>query len=340
MSTPTYLTPKTLLAVLPLLAAVAGCETIVDLPEPPHTPRIALQYTLSNTPPPPPITSGSYYYDALSNRKLFVSTSQRIFDTKRLQGRDDATVEIRDARGTVVEQFVPADVGQQYYGQGSYEQTLGLRGEPGQTYTLHASLPGFADVESTLTLPTLPVIESATFTPRTTGSGGSGDTRGRLVVNLTDEAATTDYYLAFARILDKQGNTGNWSPVRLDYENTDTDFSVGQFQLSDLASYQGYDIYPYPDTNVNGQRFSLNSNISFYRQSYCPDPRTCAEPGYLEVTISKITADSYNFYQSQRRYNDADGNPFAEPAPLASNLQTGYGLFGGATDATYRIRLF
>ena len=65
----------------------------------------------------------------------------------------------------------------------------------------------------------------------------------------------------------------------------------------------------------------------------------CPQPAFVEVTVSSITLDAYNFYLSRRRYYDSDGNPFAEPAPLTSNVRPGYGLFGGATDVTYRIRL-
>ena len=53
-----------------------------------------------------------------------------------------------------------------------------------------------------------------------------------------------------------------------------------------------------------------------------------------------MTADAYRFYLSSRNYGDTGDNPFAEPAPLASNIKPGYGLFGGASDATYRIKLF
>ena len=55
--------------------------------------------------------------------------------------------------------------------------------------------------------------------------------------------------------------------------------------------------------------------------------------------MSSITKDAHDFYLSRRRYSDSDGNPFVGPAPLASNVRPGYGLFGGAADATYRIAL-
>jgi hypothetical protein len=332
-----YLRATPLLA----LALLTGCETVVDLPEPPHTPRIALQYMLSNTLPTPP-NSPNTNYDLFLTRRLFVSSSQRIFDTRPLEGRDDASVELRDDQGRVVEQFVSSGQ-QQYYGSGFYDATRGLRGQPGQTYTLHAELPGFEPVESTLTLPTLAVIESATFVLRSSGghNGQTNQAAGHLSVVVADDPSTTDYYLAFARILDRQGNSGAWSQVQIDYANQNTNFDLDKFQLSNPGSYGGYDTYPYPDTNVNGQRFALNSDVVFYQQVYCgPNQPTCPEIGYMEVFVSKITKDTYNFYQSQRRYMDADGNPFAEPAPLPSNIKPGYGLFGGSTDATVRIKLF
>jgi hypothetical protein len=40
-----------------------------------------------------------------------------------------------------------------------------------------------------------------------------------------------------------------------------------------------------------------------------------------------------------QRYRSANDNPFAEPAPLRSNVQGGFGLFGGASDVVVRIKL-
>ena len=40
------------------------------------------------------------------------------------------------------------------------------------------------------------------------------------------------------------------------------------------------------------------------------------------------------------QYAQADRLPPTESAPLASNVRSGYGLFGGATNATYRNQIF
>ena len=325
---------KNIILVLLLAAtALAGCETAVNLPEPPHTPRVALMYTLTTAP------LDSSFQALFEERQLYISNSQRVFSTAELKGRADATVELRDAAGRVVERYRPIITGANpqygYPGQaGYYRPVLGFRPQVGQAYTLRATLPGLETAESTLTMPPPAAIESATYTPRTASNPGSNYFTGRLSVVLRDDPGTANYYLAFARVLDQQGQPGSWSPVDVDYDSQSNSASIGQFQLS--SPRQQYSLYPFADTDVNGQRITMASDVRFYSNCY---QGNCPPPAFVEVTVSSITLDAYNFYLSRRRYYDSDGNPFAEPAPLASNVRPGYGLFGGATDVTYRIRL-
>ena len=308
--------------------ALAGCETAVNLPEPPHTPRVALMYTLTTAP------LDSAFQELFSERQLYISNSQRVFSTAELQGRPDATVELRDASGRVVEHYQPTKGSRYGYYPGYYLPVQGFRPQPGQSYTLRASLPGLETAESTLTMPAAPVIESASYEPRTVPGPNSGEYKGRLNVALRDDPNATNYYLAFARLLDRQGQPSAYGSLFVNYDSQSSAVSIGQFQLSSPG--QGYSIYPFADTNVNGQRIALATDVRFY--NYCSQPG-CPQPGFIEVTVSSITKDAYDFYLSRRRYYDSDGNPFAEPAPLASNVRPGYGLFGGAADVTYRITL-
>jgi len=317
------------LTILLAALALAGCETTVNLPEPPHTPRVALLYTLTTAP------QDSSFRELYNQRQLYISNSQRVFDTREPTGRADATVELRDAAGAVVERYRHLLSGGQI--RGSYRPVLGFRPQVGQRYTLRASLPGLETAESTLTMPTPAVVESGTYVDRTASgpNPGSNVYRGRLNLVIQDNPAVANYYLAFARVLDQQGRPGGWSVLDVDYESQSSSVSIGQFQLS--SPQQQYSIYPFADTDVNGQRISLSTDVRFYSNCF---QGTCPPPGYIEVHVSSITPEAYNFYLSRRRYYDSDGNPFAEPAPLASNVRSGYGLFGGATDVTYRIRIF
>lgn len=316
-----------------LLAALAGCESTVNLPEPPHTPRVALSFTLTAAP------QDSVFEDLYRERQLYVSTSQRVFDRTSLVGRADASVELRNAVGAVVERYRPVQIGP--FGStgtpGYYRPVLNFQPQPGQAYTLRAAAPGLETTESTLTLPAPAAVESGSYTPRNVAGTGLQEFRGRLNLVVRDDPAAANYYLAFAQLLDAQGRPqrNRWSEVEVDYDSQSSSIDIGQFQLS--SPQQRYSLYPFADEGVNGQRIALATDVRF--RTNCGGGSNCSPPAYLEVVVSSITSDAYNFYLSRRRYYDSDGNPFAEPAPLASNVRPGYGLFGGATDVTYRIRL-
>ena len=319
-------------------AALAGCETTVDLPEPPHTPRVALQYLLTTAP------QDSSFRELFGSRQLYVSKSQRVFSGDYFLGRADASVELRDAADQVVERYRPVGTGRNpqpgYPGdRGFYRPVLGFRPQAGQRYTLRATLPGLETAESTLTMPQPAVVESGTYVARAVAGPNSGMYRGRLTVVLQDDPAAANYYLVFARLLDQQGQPGSWQPLDLDWDSQANDVPGDQPQLSTPQQGYGTDIYPFADTNANGQRITMASDVQFSSSCYPPGPR-CPGPGYIEVHVSSITREAYNFYLSRRRYYESTNNPFAEPAPVVSNVRSGYGLFGGATDATYRIRIF
>jgi Domain of unknown function (DUF4249) len=322
-----------LLAVL----ALGGCETAADLPEPPHTPRVSLFYVLT------PTLQDSSFSELFRQRQLYVSNSQRVFSTDRLNGRPDATVELRDAAGRVVERYRPIadNYGSRYGGDfGYYRPVLGFRPRPGQAYSLRATVPGLEPAESTLTLPAAPTIESASYQVRTASTSGGGYSTGRLTVTVRDDPNAANYYLAFARVLDAQGQPVGYGTVEPDRDSQANAASIDQFQLSSAQQQYrlgAYGIQPFADTNLNGPRLTLATDVRYSAGCYSQGP--CPQPAFIEVTVSSITADTYNFYLSNRRYYDSDGNPFAEPAPLAGNVRNGYGLLGGAADATYRIPL-
>ncbi|MCR5887205.1 DUF4249 domain-containing protein [Hymenobacter sp. J193] len=319
--------------VLPAL--LAGCEMAVDVPMPEHTPRLALNYVLSNQVP------DSLYWQTHPHRLLTVSVSQNIFTAKPVRQPANATVELLDANGQVVDRFRGR---YRYYNPVSqdsidayYVPQYGFAGYPGHRYTLRASMPGMETAESSLTLPAPATVSAGSFVRRAPGPGqGEHSVMGRLSVSVPDPAASADYYVATARVLDTNGRL--WGVLSNDYENDpedDSGISIERFQLS-----ESYNTQPevYADLNVNGRTISLTQNVRAWSSGgYVPGQPQYRQPAFVEVTISTLTREAYDFYQSAQRYQDSNGNPFAEPAPLASNVRNGYGLFGGATDVTYRI---
>ena len=324
---------KTLLLRGALVATLglAGCESVVTIDPPAHTPRLSVAYTLSNHAPPASTT------DFFDSRSLYVSTSQGITNINRLAGRADATVELRDASGQVVEQFRPR--GRGGYGgtdstQGYYVPVRGYVGQPGQRYTLRASAPGVEQVEAALTLSLPPTIESGSYA--LDPAQPNYQYRGRLTFSIRDNAATTDYYLAYAQVLDATGQPiGTVYQDYSDRNDTELDVKFARLDLSWPGSL--YQTLPLSDAGRQGQRLSYSGNV--YLSGNFLGNSSSRKPAFIQVIVSNIPADSYEFYQSIQRYYDTEGNPFAEPAPLRSNVPGGYGLFGGATDATLRFPL-
>ena len=324
------------------LALLTSCEAVVNVPTPARTPQLSLLYTLSNQ----PITAdyNQYFY----NRNPYVSSSLSTLATTRLQGRADATVELHDASGQVVEEFKPDTSAHQPtdYRYGNYLPVRGYVGQPGQAYTLRASAPGLAPLEATLTLPAPAIVDATTASfvtkPQVIAAGPYPfiyDYYGQLSFAILDAAATTDYYAVYARVFDAAGQP--WGYVYQDNSGRDTngpDINLNRFDLS--SSNDVYKILPVSDAGRNGQRINFSQPVGFYSsQPYNQQRPVPPPPAYLDITVSSLPPATYDFYQSVQRYYDTNGNPFAEPAPLRSNFQGGYGLFGGATDVTLRIKL-
>jgi hypothetical protein len=330
---------KSSLLWLALAATLAGCESVVTVTPPEHTPRLSLAYTLSTQP------QSADYQQYYQDRNPFASTSQAILINKNLRGRTDAAIELRDASGQVVETFRP-DTSRYAqkptdYRYGAYQPVRGYAGVPGQTYTLRASAPGVEAVQATLTLPALPAIEGASYAqqPVPPGSGFRYDYYGLLSFAIPDQAATTDYYVAYARVLDATGAMWGYAYQDDDIRNSNgPTIDLNQFRLSYSANVNS--IMPISDAGRQGQRLLYSNAVGLtYSRPYNPANPPRPSPAYLEVTVSSIPASSYDFYQSLQRYRSANDNPFAEPAPLRSNVQGGFGLFGGASDRVVRIKL-
>lgn len=77
------------------------------------------------------------------------------------------------------------------------------------------------------------------------------------------------------------------------------------------------------DANFNGQEYTLRlqSYASFFT----------GDPNYVytgRISLSSATPEYANYINSLNNYWNADGNPFAEPVLLYSNMSQGLGAFG------------
>ena len=319
--------PRLFAGLLPAALLLSACETDIDVPEPEHTPSVALSMTIDNL-----AAADSVKRQNMVGRIPFVSVSKRLYDLTPLQGSTNATLEVRDAAGTVVERYKPfpspVNVPPYYgnYNQGRYRPVLFYQFRPGQTYTVRASVPGVEPAESQLTMPSEVPVQ-ATLTQLSTNGG---QIKSRVSVSFDDPGTGADYYMVTVRIAGPGGSQGGYLNIERDEQDLPGG-SVSPYQLT--AASSTWELYPFSDANVNGQRISFSGNITHQNSS------GSGRSLYLEVTLCHLTRDQYLFYNSYRKYQDNDGNPFAEPTPLYSNVKSGFGIFGATTDAVTTIRL-
>ncbi len=81
----------------------------------------------------------------------------------------------------------------------------------------------------------------------------------------------------------------------------------------------------FPDNLFNGQTFSLTTGRRFHKGDTC------------DITLFHIDSDYYTFLNTSRNADNANGNPFASPATIISNIKGGTGIFTAMPESNRRV---
>ncbi len=312
--------------VLSAAAILSACETIVEVPIPKHTPQLALHYMVGNDKP------DSAFYTALPSYQPFVSHSQSILSNEDLAGLSDANLVLTDASGKVVETFTNDAI----MGNGYYQPVSRFVAQPGQTYTLTVSAPGFETVTSTQTLPGLVAGLQATYVQEGTEKIGNDGLRsyGKLSLTLPDNGNEKNYYVLYAVLLDGQYQNHTYDVFVENRSEEDEDLGI-QPEFQDVHySDSRYDTpQPFDDSGFNGRTITITRDVNLYYGDVYKAPR------YLRVMLHSITADTYRFLKSFQTYNQSSGNIFSEPVRVVGNINKGYGYFGAYTSSVSDLKL-
>ncbi|MGA0557786.1 DUF4249 domain-containing protein [Larkinella sp. VNQ87] len=63
------------------------------------------------------------------------------------------------------------------------------------------------------------------------------------------------------------------------------------------------------------------------------------KPLVLTASLLHLNADYYRYHEALQRQQQADGNPFAEPVTIPSNIRGGLGCFGAYHRRSYELRV-
>lgn len=297
-----------------LLAAVTGCETVVDVDLPEAPPRLVVHSV----------------YAAGAPWRATVTHTVGVLTDDDIELVPDAEVAVwRD--GQVVARLNAYDPE-----SGTYRAASGEAPVPGAVYTLRAAAPGYDAVEATAAVPLPPAVEVDVQT-RPVAVDGYTVRRHTITLRLDDPAGSDDAYaLLFDRADSLDGQPLSLGGAWFSSRDAAVLAEDGFEDFDDERTFEG-DEAVFTDRVFDGRTYTLTATMDDFA-GYGADGPT-GITSVLIVRLRRLSPDYYAYLRSRRAYDQNEDNPFAEPANLHSNVEGGYGLFAGFAETAVTVVL-
>lgn len=283
---------KKITITLPLFALILGaCEKEIKLKEEEVEPRIVV----------------NSLFEAGDTIWVDLSESRNILYEGTLPKISNADAKLLDGNGAVIGAFIMEEAGKYY--------TTDVFPVAGSQYGISVNAPGLKSVKATSETPAL-ITEITVDTART------GSDKINFKIQFTDDGSQKNYYgITIAYHGFYADGTGEFT------EYVDSYFSTKEYFVangdSDIDGERYAQEFFFKDDIFNGQ------TISFTGTKYLYDTGTTGN--YFIITVKSMSEDLYKYKLSYLKYLEADGSPFAEPVQVYSNVEDGFGIFGGAS---------
>ena len=296
---------------------LAACETAVEIELPEEEPRLVL----------------NSLFQAGSLWAVEVSESQSVLSDEGLALIPSATVEILEG-GEVVETLAyepsPAD---RPFVPALY-RSRGHRPEPGRTYTVRASAPGFPTAEATTSVPIPPPLSLRIDRVQLREDLSPGVQEHGLSITFFDPDSAANYYaLAVYRVINARNAEGSDVYGSIGFSSGDAVLRENRLVDDDFFEVDGdplYDRAYFSDASIDGQAHTFKIRTA-----------TFDEEGVDEqyfVVLESLSSDFYEYLRTREISDYTGENPFAEPVSVYSNIQEGFGIFAGFSTSMERFR--
>lgn len=213
--------------------------------------------------------------------------------------------------------------------------------EAGKTYTLKVHTPQGEEASASTTIPgEVPAFQLDTMITKTISEGClSCDPNGVFILNMEweDNPSTADTYQIIAEI-------ETFAYYEYESHKDEEIYNITQVDYLTNPRFIG-------DQNLTGTQMKIRAQLNHY----IADPLDTGAHFYrgfdkevtkgevtknLSLSVMKINEDYQEYYNSLNAYYQTYQNPLAEPSPIYSNVEGGYGVFAGTNYTTRKIRLF
>jgi hypothetical protein len=293
---------KKYLSFLILLVTAIACQTVVDFDIPVDRPKIVVNSLFSPD----------------SVWRIQISRSQHILDSRQGSSFDpvsDAVVTIHDQNNLLIETIT-----------GSYEDFIGYsyKGKtkplPGESYIVKVDVKNETSMEAFNKVPTYVPITSVEIDSSLFISAGEAI---EMDINFKDPANEKNYYeikiLQEAISYISNGDT-IWRTQEIYYEVGDASFD------NEFSGSQKF----ITDNLFNGKNYSFHLKLHGYGGSwYAKNSR---------VVLFNVSEEYYKYFTTKNLQDYTNGDPFAQPVQVYTNVENGLGIFAGYSASVVELK--
>ena len=291
-----------LLFLLSISLAYISCEKVIPFEGDVNTPKFVINSV----------------FESDSTFKVHVSSSRSVIDTASFKNIDDAIVTIKDRNENIIETLNHVENG--FYKGQTFPQE-------NQTYILEVNHPNYANITASDSLPspiTINSVDTSTIIDPINGN------RLQISMNFDDPENTQNYYLIETYSVSEYLVIKNSDTTEYELDTT-KQFMVLTDEVFQNGGSPWREQGLFNDLLFNGQNKTLELEIP-------NDSWSGSEDGYdwsyqtltLRLYLHNITLSYYYYRTSLELFQNASGNPFAQPVQVFSNVENGFGVFAGS----------
>ena len=293
---------KRLLFLLSISLAYISCEKVIPFDGDVNTPNLVINSV----------------FESDSTFKVHVSSSRSVIDTASFKNIDDAIVTIKDGNENIIETLNHVENG--FYKGQTFPQE-------NQTYILEINHTNYDNITASDSLPSPITINSVDTSTMVDPINGN---RLQINMNFDDPENTQNYYLIETYSVNEYLVIKNSDTTEYELDTT-KQFMVLTDEVFQNGGSPWREQGLFNDLLFNGQNKTLELEIP-------NDSWSGSEDGYdwsyktltLRLYLHNITLSYYYYRTSLELFQNATGNPFAQPVQVFSNVENGFGVFAGS----------
>lgn len=250
----------------------------------------------------------------------------RIVMNGLLTAGDTIRVQLSESRNVLYDQELPVittGVVELFSSSGTSLGTF--THEANGVYAMHGVIPAAGNsYRIDASFGTFKAVSASTDVPSTTNiasidTAKQGDIM-KYEIKFNDNGAETNYYAVTLKSIsviidDFTGDTIMWEDTY--YETAEIFTQNGYADVNGLKWGQ---IFLFSDASFNGQQCSFSAE-----QAISSDADTLLSV----ITVHSISESYYKYKVSLEKYQQTEGDPFAQPVQVFSNVENGFGVLGG-----------